>query len=328
MTVDGRTTGTGRAAGRESSAVARAGTTRRMGMAAVAAMLAMSLSGCALIRAGVASESQIIKASEELKLDVSLERAEFRPGEAVVATVRMTNASEEPIEVRDLSAESAPPVNVSGPVEFFFGPTDRQRRVQRFPVVSPKEEMQRGPRSTKTVSLAPGESKTRQFVLTSLTEHTGEFIVQVHLDPYMDLQARRTGKIYSEPVYYQVKGQPVFSRDSKGLILMEDAQELAADQAPGQVRTTDALLVRDDVGFYKWWVNVDYASVEGATQRRAYLVDPYIGRIWSEAKPFTEEERPGDRVVLNYLKQLREQTEAEKQQAEVIQRGRSERVQE
>jgi hypothetical protein len=215
-----------------------------------------------------------------------MNKSVFRPGEAVVVTITARNTTNSTLRVLGLSADSGPPQSAKGTLTFWFGPDGRLDRLQRFPVISRLEARSRGTGGGEQVQLRPGEELTRQFVLTRITPDIGRYTFQVHLQPFSEDDLKRIGKFYSEPAYYEVYGPPLFRRDSKGLLELEEAIRIAAAEAPGEVHLLDAVLIEDEMGFHRWWVNVDYERPEGGLVQTAYLVDPYLGRVWSEAKQF------------------------------------------
>ncbi len=233
---------------------------------------------------GGGDEGDVIESSTgELLLRLDLDKSAYRPGEAVLAQVTVINTTDRAIEVRALDQES---------VTFWFGPFDGLRRVQRQPVVSNLErrDLERGLESVTL--LEPGQEVRRPFLLTLLAREPGRFVAQAHMDPFRRLRGPRVGILYSNPIEFLVYGDRLFERDAAGLIHLEEAIGLAAAAAPGDIVMTDAILVEDEMGFYKWWVNVDYRAPDGEVGKVGYLIDPYQGRVWSRAQPFADSMRP------------------------------------
>ncbi len=98
----------------------------------------------------------------------ALEPATYRPGEAAVCTVKVTNAGDAPAPAGSLSADT---------VEFWFGPAGTDLRYRRDPVRSSKEK------GFEAIAIAPKNSITRRFVLTRLTEEEGHFALHVLYSP-------------------------------------------------------------------------------------------------------------------------------------------------
>jgi len=54
------------------------------------------------------------------------------------------------------------------------------------------------------------------------------------------------------------------------------------------------VLIRNKAGFYKWWVNVDYADERREITKAGYLIDAYRGGEWKEVEPFPKSAKPVD----------------------------------
>lgn len=226
--------------------------------------------------------------AEEVILRLTTEKGVYRPGEAIVLRVTAINTTDEPIQMHMLMATTGPPRNARGSVTIWFGKESNTQRLQRFPVISRNEEEGMERSGGELIDLGPGEMMSRSFLMTQITGQPGDYVLQTHMEPFWGFQTRRMGKIYSNRARYRVYGEVLLERDTKGLIQMHEAINIAAAATPGEILLTDAILVDDDVGFYKWWVNVDYQDGNGQTQKSGYLVDPYQGRVWRRALPFPE----------------------------------------
>lgn len=271
--------------------------TRRALLISASLVLAVTSSGCLLSTLAVlgAKPVEFADASgQDVLLRLSFDKSAFRPGEAVILTATLTNTTDETLRVRGLSGGSGPPQNVAGSVTFWRGRADEERRLERFPVVSLLESRDLRSGTEPLTELLPGQSIDRRFVLTRFTESPGAYVAQIQINPFVqsDLNQTRSGKIYSNVIGYAVHGQLLFDRDGVGLLELEEAINLCAARAPGDIVLADALLIEDEMGFYKWWVNVDYREPGGVERRIAYFVDPYLGRIWSEAQPFDPATHP------------------------------------
>jgi hypothetical protein len=273
----------------------------------LAVALAMT-QGCGLLAKKAQEKDPLIDATgKDVVLRAVMNKSVFRPGEAVIVTVTARNTTNSTLRVLGLSADSGPPQSAKGSLTFWFGPAGRIDRLQRFPVISRHEVRSRGREGGELVQLRPGEEVSRQFVLTRITPDAGRYTFQAHLQPFSEDELKRIGKFYSEPAYYEVYGPPLFRRDSKGLVELEEAVRIAAAEAPGEVHLLDAVLIEDEMGFQRWWVNVDYEKPEGGLVQTAYLVDPYLGRVWSEAKQFESQiKRDARRVRYDELRRMRE----------------------
>lgn len=273
-------------------------------------LAAMMLQGCGLLVKKAQEKEKIIDATgKDIVLRATLAKSVYRPGESVVVTVTARNTTGGRLRVLQLSAQSGPPNAAAGPLTFWFGKEGTLDRVQRYPVVSGMEIKDRGPSGGGTIELGPGEEVSRQFLLTQITPAAGQYRFQAHLKPFPGEEIKRIGKFFSEPISYEVYGPPLFRRDSKGLIDLEEAIRLAAAEAPGDIQLVDAVLFEDEMGFQRWWVNVDFARPTGGIVHKAYLIDPYIGRIWSEAKQFKPSiKRDAGRVLRDEQRKLRERS--------------------
>ena len=73
----------------------------------------------------------------------------------------------------------------------------------------------------------------------------------------------------------------------------EDAINIAKQRAGSNVKATEAKLIENEAGFLDWWINLTIASgKQGKEVKKAFLVNPYLGDIRKEAKPFTKKPEP------------------------------------
>jgi len=214
----------------------------------------------------------------QLNLRLSLDREVYRPGEAVVLEVAVTNTTNQEVPLPRLDGRS---------LSFWFGPVGEGRRCQRTPVMSKKEEKDLKEKGDEEASLKPGQRWTRSFVQTELTPETGQYVTQVHMGPVL-VDASADGKLYSNAPAYQVQGERLFKRDPQGLLELSEALDLAAKQLTANVVSKEGILIEDEMGFYKWWINLDTRTPDGRPLKTGYLIDPYLGRVWSKARPFEE----------------------------------------
>lgn len=238
---------------------------------------------------GAEKEKITDTSSNDLILRVTLDRPVYRPGEAIVATVTVINTTDATITIRGLNKAN---------VTFSYGVEGGPRKVQRDPVFSSKEAAEVKETGGEVVDLAPGESRSRTFMITRMSRDPGDYLFLASMDPFDRLQIEdRTGRLYSNTIHFQVYGPPLFQRDTQGLLDKEDAIGLAAARTPGDIILTDAILIEDEMGFIKWWINIDYHDSAGQAQKTAFLVDPYRGAVWSPAKPFGPEMKPSNARV-------------------------------
>jgi hypothetical protein len=216
-----------------------------------------------------------------LELQISLNAEKYQPGEPVRCELTLTNPTDSAATVltpdHDSMAFSVQPKRKGAPSEL--------RLVQ--PVASTQE-----PTGTP-LALAPHTSMKRSFVFTVLTLERGEFLLAAVYSATQPSPARPAEKAYAKPVLLTVAGAKAFAhRYSDGLLAREDALSLAAGQLKEKVQRSDALLIRDEMGFLKWWVNLWLDGPAGQQPVKSYFVDPYLARVWGEAKPFTDSDRP------------------------------------
>jgi hypothetical protein len=209
-----------------------------------------------------------------LELSVKPAAGQFRPGEAVLAEVTLTNPGSRAQTVAGLSHAS---------VRFAFEPAKpaQNRRQARFvePIYSPKEP------APGEQTLKPGESVKRTFVFTVLTLERGEFLLRaVYAKPGED-SPQKALKSWARPALFAVVGEKVFAhRTPDGRLAKPDALRLASARVGGKPRKAEAILALDEAGFECWWVNV---WPEGADKARGFLVNPYLAEISEEVAPFS-----------------------------------------
>jgi hypothetical protein len=221
--------------------------------------------------------------SSDLTLTLTLDKAAYLPGEPVIATLTLANTGGHPLNLPQLD---------HGSLAFTFQPQSRSEVSDlRFiePVYSTKEQ------TGITQSLAPqgsaGSSLTRRFSFANLTFDRGGFVLGAVYSRPAESSLKPPKKTYAKGTAFTVQGEKVYTkRYLNGLITREEAAKLALAQTGGKLKTAEALLVTDEAGFQKWWVNL---TLEGG-QTRSWFVDPYYGKVWKEARPFTTADKGGD----------------------------------
>ncbi len=244
----------------------------------LALLVLMSASGCSWT--GKKSTAGTGVPASPLKLAISLDKDAYQPGEAVIATVSLTNDGYETATV--------PPLQ-DGTLKFYFGPENEERRFHREPVTSPNET------HAPEAKLVWEEQLERQFVFTRLADMPGTNVLTVMYDPSLDANTvPQPLKIVAEPVAYMVEGPRAVQRDSEGVLLKEEAIRLCTEEAGKHVLSSDALLVRNEAGFLDWWVVLELS--EGANSpnlsdpiKKSWFVNPYLAGIRAEAQPFSPE---------------------------------------
>ncbi len=258
----------------------------RLSSAVVLAACLMA-GGCSYFSPAARKAAKIVSADkQDLILGSSLEKGLYRPGEAIAITVTATNTTDEPLKVRKLHARS---------LSFMFGSKDDDKRFARDPVVSAVEAAQLQTTENEMITLNPGQKISRTFLMTRFTGEAGAYVAQVHMVPYSGISSDHVGKVYGNVMEFEVKGEPLCTRDSEGLLMQSDAVRIAVGQGQsmGEVVSTDAILIQDsEVGFYLWWVNLDIRKGDGSRVKDSYLIDPYRARIKNRAQPFAEAMKP------------------------------------
>lgn len=219
------------------------------------------------VLAGCSSSTISDQPYEDFQLSLTLDKSVYRPGEAILATVSLYNNTSKSIDLPELDAQS---------VVFWFGRVNDPEKMERRAVSSEKDPKGR------IRPLSPGESVKRQFLVTTLTHYGGQLSLQAHFDPTIPMVVADVPRLYSNSLQYDVSGPRLFERDGAGFLEKSEAIGLARAKAGRDVTAADAIFVKDEMGFYKCWVNLKVAD----DQYISYLVDPYIGKVWSEAKPF------------------------------------------
>lgn len=208
-------------------------------------------------------------AADPIELKLTLDKAAYRPGEAVLATVEVSNKTRGALKAYKLNAKS---------VVLVFGKEDDPERMERRVVVSELETLD------LYTSLEPGVAQKRTFLVTRLTEFAGPMAVQAHYIAGGEVAAKAGPKIYSNAAAYKVEGKRALRRDPEGFIVKDEALRLALAAAKGgEAGDAQAIFVRDEAGFYKWYVNV---KPKGGGETAAWFIDPYKGSVWHKAKPF------------------------------------------
>jgi hypothetical protein len=202
-----------------------------------------------------------------LSVVATLDAEEYRPGEAVVCTVTVTNDGTGPGQAGSLSADT---------MEFWFGPKGTDLRFQREVVRSSKEK------GFASVTIAPKDSITRRFLLTRLTEDEGDYAFHALYSPEGSVPGQPG--IAGPAFLYRVDGRRAFRRDAVGLIRKEDVLEVVKQKVGAEITNAEAKLVRNEGGFLDWWVRTE-AQADGHPVKKAFFVNPYTGSIRAEAKP-------------------------------------------
>jgi hypothetical protein len=243
---------------------------QRRGAAARGAALAALAT--ALLAAGCAS-SDLLEPEGPVAIEVSLDKKTYRPGEAAVCTVALTNRSGEDVDVQVPNFAS---------LRFYYGPVGTDVRLERPPVASPLEP------AGQTVSVRVDETVYRRFVLTRVTQDVGSQALHVVYKSGKADVDRGIGVI-ARAVPFAVKGVRRFARDSEGLLMAADAKRVARKAAGAEeAAVAEARLIRNEAGFLDWWVDVQKrpaGSARAKAEPKSFFVNPYTGRVRTAAKP-------------------------------------------
>ncbi|MCL5271178.1 MAG: hypothetical protein M1457_11680 [bacterium] len=255
--------------------------------------------------------------AQPLTLTLEMSALHYAPGQAVVVTARLANPQAAPQVFPSLNHVSLKfsvrPNHKAGAAAPSAGRRGPPPMVEIEPVYSELEK------TGQPATLAPGAPLARSFVFTTLAMERGDFILQAVYEIPDEAHPDRTRRIYARPVPFTIQGSKIAAhRYLNGLLIREDAiaRALARDDgattaaasavvavlagdrpttaaspaaasSPG-ARQTDAILVRDDRGFLNWWVNIQPPGAPAPV--RAWLVDPYFGKVWSQARPFSPDQ--------------------------------------
>jgi len=221
------------------------------------------LSFAAAVAVGCVTSSTVSELP--LVLSVSLDREQYDVGEPVVVTVGLENRGRRAVDVPRFDAQS---------LKFMAGLKGVNTRVYREPVASAEVEPQG--RQVK-----PGEAATRQFLFTRLSEQEGEYALLVSLKGIVVKGELLDDVLYATPVPFRVTSRVSLRRDPvNGMILKEQAVEIARKSVVGEVKETRAVLVPlGDSGLFTWLVMLRAQTSDGKEKRSVIQVDPYTGRV-------------------------------------------------
>lgn len=215
--------------------------------------------------------------ASDLNLTTQLSQGQYRLGEPVLARVTLGNTRETAVETPQLDHTT---------VAFTVQPQLKSSLGElRFvePVYSGKEDAGRMIRLPGAGEGPTSATVPRDFVFTTLSFEPGTYLLEAVYSRPSAGTLKPARKTYSKAVLFTVAPGAVYAhRYVNGLLARQDAINLAAAQAGAAVKSSDTLLVTDEAGFYKWWVNL---TLEGTV--KSYFVDTTYPRVWKEARPFT-----------------------------------------
>lgn len=216
----------------------------------------------------------------DIALSITLEKNVVQPGEAVLVDVKLLNQGHDAVTVKNLDHAS---------VLFARWPKGEGGKSESTRFVEPvfSESIKTG----EDVKIEAGKSIQRPFLFTDLSLERGEFMLQAtHVHSVRGAQL----KTFSASIPLTVAGEkPLVHRYSDGLLSKSDAIRISATEAGMASAAGDAVIILDEMGLKKWWVNLYPPTASSATSRpsvvKSYFVDPYHAVVWREAKPFTPE---------------------------------------
>lgn len=215
-----------------------------------------------------------------LALELTLDTDRYRQGEPLTCEVALVNRTDEHRAAPNLDRMSLRFTQARRT------PLGMKNLRYVEPVYSEKEQVG----VSKVVKA--GLSLRRRFLFTTTTMEPGDYQMMAIYQSHAPAQDASQAKIYGNTVHFTVSEDVFARRNVNGVLVEEEARRIAAEAAGAPEAETEARLIVDEMGFLKWWINVS-ASEEGNAGAKSYFIDPYLCRVWREAKPFTADEAPG-----------------------------------
>ena len=239
----------------------------------------------------------------DLTLKITLSADKYQPGQPVVARITLANAGSKALTTPMLDHTT---------VAFTVRP-QLKGAIGDIKFVEPISSSMETGGDKVTLQPAGSTSSTvsRDFIFTVLSLERGGAMLEAVYSRPSPSALKPSPKTYAKAVVFTVEGDKAFAhRYLDGLLAREDAVRLAAARARGKVVSSDTLLITDEMGFYKWWINLTLEGAPGGNIK-SYFVDPIFARVWKEARPFTAAEKGADRTVspnATVLQRLKEQS--------------------
>jgi len=211
-------------------------------------------------------------AATAVRVVVELDRDEYSLGEAVIARVRVENQGSKQLVV--------PRLNHAG-TDFICSEKETHNRRYVEPVYD-------GTLESVPRQAAPGESVSRPFVFTRLTENAGEYGFLASIKQVVVDEELLPHSVFSEPVMFRVTDEVAFERDpASGLILERELVRVASEAVVGDVLAVRTLVLEPRSRFRLWVILLQVSGADGEQATKAFLADPYMGRI-QEYRSFGE----------------------------------------
>jgi hypothetical protein len=252
-----------------------------MALAALA-MLMLVAGGCSRVPViGKYFKGNTI-AKSPIGIDLRLAQTSVRPGDAVLAYLFIRNVGSANLRVQMLDASS---------IDFYAAGPKSVGTIRVYPVVSSKESL------GQLEEIKPGQylpkiqaqAFARAFVFTTLTKEPGDYRLQAIYHPTPKGAPSDLAPVIAKAVAFQVAGPRSFNRDREGILLKDDAIEIAKRHVGQPVTAAEALLVEDEqMGFLLWKVvlTVDPKDLKpGERNPRSIFVNPYRAVVIQVGEP-------------------------------------------
>lgn len=245
----------------------------------VCALLYLLLSGCSLFR----GSGETI----ELSLDLTLDKNAFLPHESVLTIVKLENLTENKFKTYNLDARS---------VVFYLLNKATGEPLEVMPVFSEKEPL------LEIGELDAYGKVERKFLFCSVTGHNGDYSLQASYQLSSLKGKTKYPNVISKAQDFRVEGQALYVRDKKGILLKDNAIEIAKTRLGKPVKDAWAKLVINEAGFYDWWINLVLEEMDqgGNPLNKAYFVNPYLASVRKEAVPFPKPLEEQDEPIVPY----------------------------
>ncbi|MBN1900779.1 hypothetical protein JW926_05565 [Candidatus Sumerlaeota bacterium] len=222
-----------------------------------------------------------------MSLDLSLEKNAFLPKESILTTVKLENLTENKIQIYNLDAHS---------VVFYLLNKATGEPLEVMPVFSEKEPL------LEIGELEPYGKLERKFLFCAATGQKGDFSLQASYQLSSLKGKTRYPNVISMAQDFRVDGQALYERDKKGILLKDNAIDIAKKRLGKPVRDAWAKLVINEAGFYDWWINLVLEEMDpnGNPLNKAYFVNPYLATVRKEALPFPKPREEQDEPIVPY----------------------------
>jgi hypothetical protein len=167
-----------------------------------------------------------------------------------------------------------------------------------MPVFSEKEPL------LEMGELEPYGKMERKFLFCTITGLQGDYSLQASYQLSSLKGKTRRPNIISKAQDFRVQGETIYQRDKKGILLKENAIEIAKERLGKPVNDAWAKLVINEAGFYDWWINLVLEEKDqgGNPLNKAYFVNPYLATVRKEALPFPKPREEQDEPIVPYKK--------------------------